>query len=260
MNSPPHTPQSQAAVQPTFSDGLTSAQESHDRRQPPSPDEEEAAPAADESWRPTRSGIQTPGRFADPLAQPHPSKLNIRHIVGALSTLDGGDAVARRRAHHAPSKPPALKRRNSTPAPIKVVPRPEGEEGQRDDIHDPTAQRASKSRIPKSSERERPAPGSGAASPVIGSADATPPTTAGAAGGAYDSAGQTPRPHEKMRRHGSPRHHHHHRPSAATARPSSSSAGPGLTPASAGDSGARAFAFYGAWSGSDSSLSESDEY
>jgi len=258
MNSPPQTPQSQAAVQPTFADGQASAQESHERAEQRSP----SSATSDDGRLPSKSGIQTPGRYADPLAQPHPAKLNIRHIVGALSTLDGssGPGSSRRRGHHPSSKPPALKRRSSLPAPLKVVPRPEGEEGQRDDIHDPTAKRASKSKIPRSSEREPPTANAGSVD--------FPPTPGSSSGSAahltpdsYAAAGQTPRPHERMRRHGSPRHHHsrHAGEQASPGQDAFAVASGGQT-GRAGKSSGRAFAFFGAdESESDSGLSGSDD-
>lgn len=259
MNSPPQTPQSQAAVEPTFADGLASAQESHQRAQEPSP----SSATSDDGRLPSKSGIQTPGRFADPLSQPHPAKLNIRHIVGALSTLDGsgGPVSNRRRGQHPSSKPPALKRRSSLPAPIKVVPRPEGEEGQRDDIHNPTAQRASKSKIPRSSEREQSTAGTA-------SADVSPTPRSSSSRAAahltpesYAAAGQTPKPHERMRRHGSPRHHHsRHAGEQVSPGQDAFAVAPGGQGDRAGKSSGRAFAFFGAdESESDSGLSGSDD-
>lgn len=250
MNSPPQTPQSQAAVEPTFADGLASAQENHERTQERSP----SSATSDDGRLPSKSGIQTPGRYADPLAQPHPAKLNIRHIVGALSTLDGsGGPVSRRRGQHPSSKPPALKRRSSLPAPIKVVPRPEGEEGQRDDIHDPTAKRASKSKIPRSSERAQPTD----LSPTPGSSGSAANLTPEV----YAAAGQTPRPHERMRRHGSPRHHHsRHAGEQASPGQDAFAVAPGSQSGRAGKSSGRAFAFFGAdESESDSGVSGSDD-
>jgi hypothetical protein len=238
MNSPPQTPASQAAVEPTFQQGLDSAMESHARNG-------ESLSTSSSSAELHQSGIQTPGRFAHP--PPHPAKLNFRHIVGALSTLDSSSEQSRRRQHQPPSKPPILKRRNSTPAPL-VVPQPnENEEGQRDDIHDPMAQRASKSKIPKSSDRE-----------------ATEGLSPGQHSANSSEAARTPRPQEKMRRHGSPRHNH----SRQSSRPSSRAGGSsmagqqrerGLSVDAEGGTSGRAFAFFGQ-DESDSGLSESDEY